>query len=105
MNKKISKYDFLKFLNFPPEWDDEIYPDKLFDLQLRSVIDEIGEHEFLRIFKSGKYGCGDEHYRVGAANWVHKEIKDPSIRNKLRCALLNDPDKTMGIAMIKFFGL
>lgn len=84
---KYCKQRFMKFLDYPDEWE-SLYTDELFQIQLNEMLqNDLGEEETKIQFQEGKYGGGSEHYRLGAVLWVLKNL-DKSKYDKLKLAIL-----------------
>ena len=90
----MDKRDFLNFLEFPPEWLElELYPDILFDIQLKAIMNDLSERNEEKKMLETKYGGGAEHYRYGAFWWVIKNMS-PSVLDNLKVVAEKDPDTT-----------
>jgi hypothetical protein len=96
----------LNFLEYPSEWNDpDLFPDSLFHIQLKQIIDILGVESFTKKIANDTYGSGSEHYRCGAAWWVFRHTSDSFVLEKLKNALLKDSDARMGRALVKEFNL
>jgi len=89
----ISKNDFLRFLDFPDEWIElNLYDERLFDIQLKFLIEDLGEDKFNKRIVKGKYGAGSEHWRFGAFIWIINN-GDSKLFDKLKIVIQRERDE------------
>lgn len=89
MAKNIDRNEFLKVMQFPPQWESlGMYPEALAYIQIKGY--ESGHEE------------ASEHDRCGAFHWWLKRVPTESELMKLMFLASIDPDYLMGEGIRKY---